>query len=149
MKIADLLDGLELVQDFTYPELELIARYLTLEDAPKGKVIFQEGDPGNFMLIVLDGRMAVYKGGEHGRQLLSSEMKGRLVGEMSVLDHEPRSATCIAETDCEMLILTSANLQKMAAGHPVLAYHFMASLARLLSRRLRRASALMADFLDQ
>lgn len=149
MKIADLLDGLELVQDFTYPELEMIAGYLALEEAAKGKVIFQEGDPGNFMMIVIEGRIAIYKGGEHGRQLLSSEMKGRLVGEMSVLDHEPRSATCIAETDCALLILTSHNLKKMALEHPMLAYHFMASLARLLSRRLRRASALMADFLDQ
>lgn len=149
MKIADMLDGLELVQDFTYPELEMIADYVRHEEAGKGKVIFEEGDPGNFMLIVLEGRISIYKGGEHGRQLLSSEAKGRLVGEMAVLDHEPRSATCIAETDCELLILTSANLNKMALDHPMLAYHFMASLARLLSRRLRRASALMADFLDQ
>lgn len=149
MKIADLLDGLELVQDFTYTELELIARYVSHEEADKGKVIFQEGEPGNFMLIVLDGRIAIYKGGEHGRQLLSSEMKGRIIGEMAVLDHEPRSATCVAETDCQLLILTSANLKKMSVEHPLAAYHFMASLARLLSRRLRRASGLMADFLDQ
>ena len=149
MKIADLLDGLELVQDFTYPELELIARYVTHEETRKGKLIFEEGDPGNFMLIVLDGRIGIYKSSDHGKQLLSSEMKGRIVGEMSVIDHEPRSATCVAETDCELLILTSTNLGKMAAEHPMLAYHFMASLARLLSRRLRRASALMAEFLDQ
>ena len=149
MKIADLLDGLELVQDFTYAELELIAGYVTHEEADKGKVIFQEGEPGNFMLIVLDGRISIYKSSEHGRQLLSSEMKGRIVGEMAVLDHEPRSATCVAETDCELLILTSANLTKMGLERPTLAYHLMASLARLLSRRLRRASALMADFLEQ
>jgi CRP-like cAMP-binding protein len=98
---------------------------------------------------VLDGRIAIYKGGEHGRQLLSSEIKGRIIGEMAVLDHEPRSATCVAETDCELLILTSTNLKKMSVEHPLMAYHFMASLARLLSRRLRRASGLMADFLDQ
>ena len=149
MKIADLLDGLELVQDFTYAELELIAGYVTHEEAGKGKVIFQEGEPGNFMLIVIDGRIGIYKGSEHGRQLLSSEMKGRIVGEMAVLDHEPRSATCIAETDCEMLILTSSSLNKLALERPTLAYHLMANLARLLSRRLRRASAVMADFLDQ
>jgi CRP-like cAMP-binding protein len=149
MNIADMLDGLELVQDFAYAELELFAGYVTLEEAHKGKVIFQEGDPGNFMMILLDGRIAIYKGSERGRQLLSSEMKGRIVGEMAVLDHEPRSATCVAEADCELLILTSSNLKKMSGEHPTLAYHFMANLARLLSRRLRRASGLMADFLDQ
>jgi CRP/FNR family cyclic AMP-dependent transcriptional regulator len=149
MKIADLLDGLDLVQDFRYPELEVIAGYMTLNAVEQGATVFEEGDPGDFMLIVVEGRIAIYKGGEHGRQLLSSETKGRIIGEMAMIDHERRSATCIAETSCELLILTSNNLKAMAVEHPGLAYHFMASLARILSRRLRRASGLMADFLDR
>ncbi len=149
MKIADLLDGLEIVHHFKYPELELIARYVTLHEARQGEVIFEEGAAGDFMLILIDGKISIYKAGEHGKQLLSSEAKGRIVGEMAVLDHEPRSATCVAATDCDLLILTSNNLKSMALEHPTLAYHFMASLARILSRRLRRASASMADLLDQ
>jgi CRP/FNR family cyclic AMP-dependent transcriptional regulator len=148
MKIADLLDGLDLVQDFSYPELETMAGYMTLNAIAKGNTIFDEGDLGDFMLIVVDGRIAIYKGGEHGRQLLSSEVKGRIVGEMAMIDHERRSATCVAESDCELLILTSNNLKMLALEHPMLAYHFMASLARILSRRLRRASGIMADFLQ-
>jgi CRP/FNR family cyclic AMP-dependent transcriptional regulator len=149
MKIADLLDGLDLVQDFSYPELETMAGYMTLDEVPKGRTIFEEGDLGDFMLVVVDGRIGIYKGGEHGRQLLSSEMKGRIIGEMAMIDHERRSATCIAETDCMLLILTSTNLKSLALAHPMLAYHLMASLARILSRRLRRASGMMADFLDR
>lgn len=148
MKIADLLDGLELVQDFSYPELETLGGYMSLNAMAKGRIVFEEGDVGDFMLIVVEGRIAIYKGGEHGRQLLSSEMKGRIIGEMAMIDHERRSATCVAETDCELLILTSNNLKMLALEHPMLAYHFMASLARILSRRLRRASGMMADFLQ-
>ncbi|MES2015874.1 MAG: Crp/Fnr family transcriptional regulator [Pseudomonadota bacterium] len=149
MKIADLLDGLELVRDFSYPELETMAGYMSLHATPKGGVIFEEGDLGDFMLIVVDGRIGIYKGGEHGRQLLSSEAKGRIIGEMAMIDHERRSATCVAETDCELLILTSTNLKNLALERPMLAFHFMTSLARILSRRLRRASGMMADFLDR
>ena len=149
MNIADLLDGLDLFQDFAYPELQLIAGYLTLEEVAASKPVFEEGDQGNYMLIVIEGRIAIFKGGEHGRHLLSTETRGRVIGEMAMLDRERRSATCIAETDCELLILTSDNLKKMSVEHPSAAYHFMFALARLVSRRLRRVSGMMADFLDQ
>jgi CRP/FNR family cyclic AMP-dependent transcriptional regulator len=119
-KIADLLDELEL---------------------------FREGDAGNYMFILSSGRIGVFKGGEHGEQLLSHEIRGRIVGEMALLDHEKRSATCIAESDCELLTFTQENLKKLAADHPAIGYHFLFSLARLLSKRLRRASGMMADFL--
>lgn len=147
MKIADLLDELDLFQDFAYPDLERVARYLSLEEVPAGNVIFREGDPGNYMLILVNGSMSVFKGGEHGRQLLSHETRGRILGEMAMLDLEKRSATCVAESNCELLVMTSENLKKFAAENPATAYQFMFCLARLLSRRLRRVSGMMADFL--
>ena len=149
MKIADLLDGLDFISDFAYPDLELLAKFVTHHQMDKGSVLFEEGDPGDFMLIVVQGRIAIFKGGEHGRQLLSTEMRGRIIGEMAMIDQERRSATCVSETDCELLILTHTNMQCMAKEHPAVAYHFMSSLARILSRRLRRTSGMMADFLDQ
>lgn len=147
VKIADLLDELELFRDFSFQELEIIALYLRLEEVPKDAVVFNEGDPGTYMLILVKGSISIFKGGEHGRQLLSLETSGRIVGEMSMLDQERRSATCIAATDCELLTLSGDNLKLLAAERPVIAYRFMFCLARLLSRRLRRTSGMMADFL--
>ncbi|HAT31039.1 MAG TPA: cyclic nucleotide-binding protein [Janthinobacterium sp.] len=147
MKIADILDELELFQEFQYAELETIAAYLGLEQADKGQVIFSEGDPGNYMLILSAGRISILKGGEHGNHLLSHEVRGRIIGDMAMLDQELRSATCVADSDCEFLTLTSDNMKKLAVEHAAVAYHFMLCLARLLSRRLRRVSGMMADFL--
>lgn len=147
-KIADLLDGLDLFREFPYPELQILSRYVVMQDVDKGKVIFHEGDPGNYMLILIEGRIGIFKGGENGQHLLSYEGEGRIVGEMALLDHERRSATCIADTACELLTLTSENLKKLAAENPPTAYRFMYSLAQLLSRRLRRTSGMMADFLN-
>lgn len=146
-KIGDLLDGLELFRDFAYPELEIIGRYLSLEDAQEGKVIFKEGDPGNFMMILTQGRVNIYKNTDEGEQLLACEVPGRVIGEMALLDHERRSATCIADIDCEMLTFTQTNLKRLANDNPAVAYHFMYSLAGLISRRLRRTSGIVADFL--
>lgn len=146
-KIADLIDGLDFFQDFTYPELESISRYFRQASVSKGAVIFDEGDPGNSMLILIEGRISIYKTGENGRHLLSYEGRGRVIGEMALLDRERRSAQCIADTDCELLSIDHAGLERLSKEHPILAYQFMSCLARLLSKRLRRTSGMLAEYL--
>lgn len=146
--IADLLDGLDFFGDFAYAELETLARHLACVTARKGEVIFSEGDPGSHMLILVEGRVAISKDGENGHHLLSYEAKGRIIGEMALLDRERRSATCKAETDCQLLTLDHDGLGRLAGGHPALAYRFMFVLARLLSRRLRRTSGVLAEYLS-
>jgi CRP-like cAMP-binding protein len=146
-KIADLLDGLELFKDFTYPELKTIAGYLSYRCVKQDEIVFNEGDAGNYMLILVEGTLAVFKRGEVGRHLLSYEGRGRVVGEMALIDHERRSATCMATTDSELMTLAIDGLQRMAAEHPGIAYRFMNALAYLLSRRLRRTSGKLVEYL--
>ena len=145
--VADLLDELDLFKDFAYPELKTISRYLSYETKKEGEVVFNEGDPGTYMLILAEGRLSVFKGGESGNHLLSYEGRGRIVGEMALLDQERRSATCVANTDCAMLTLDLEGLNRLATEYPSLAYRFMFSMARLLSRRLRKTSGMLVEFL--
>jgi CRP/FNR family cyclic AMP-dependent transcriptional regulator len=146
-RLADLLDGLELFSDFSYPELVTIGTYLTRLACKKGEAIFNEGDAGGYMLILVEGRMAISKQNEGAAQLLCRENKGRTIGEMALLDNECRSATCVADTDCELLTLSHERLARLALDHPILAYRFMFQLAKLLSRRLRRTSGVLAEYL--
>lgn len=145
--IADLLDGLELFKDFSFHELRTIAHYLSFHTVKANGIVFHEGDAGTSMLILIEGKLAVYKGGEHGNHLLSYEGRGRVVGEMALIDQERRSATCMAETDCEFMTLSTDGLQSLSTEHPGLAYRFMFALARLLSRRLRRTSGILVEYL--
>ncbi|MDP1527087.1 MAG: cyclic nucleotide-binding domain-containing protein [Rhodocyclaceae bacterium] len=146
--VADVLDGLELFQEFSYPELKLIGRFLTKVEKKQGAVVFAEGDPGDYILILAEGRLSIFKGGEHGSHLLCHEGRGRIVGEMALLDRERRSATCMADTDCTMLTLNDVGLRQMADEAPLLAYRFMFNLAKLLSRRLRRTSGMLVEYLS-
>ena len=146
-KIADILDDLEFFKDFPYLELESISTYMTLLTVRKGDFIFHEGDPGDHMLILVEGRIAITKGGEGYSSLLCYEGKGRIIGEMALLDRERRSANCVADADCELLTLSDDNLHELAKQYPQLAYRFMFYLARLLSRRLRRTSGVLAEHL--
>lgn len=145
--IAELIDGLEFFQEFPYRELESLAGYLGYSSVKAEEPIFNEGDPGTYMLILLEGKVSIFKAGESGCHLLSYEGRGRIIGEMALLDRERRSASCIAASDCELLHLSQENLAKLAADYPALAYRFMFSLARLLSRRLRRTSGVLAEHL--
>lgn len=144
---ADILDGLDLFKDFSYPELKIIGHFLARGAKQSGEVIFNEGDPGTYMLILVEGKLSIFKGGEHGNQLLCHEGRGRIVGEMALLDQERRSATCVADTDCTILTLDAASLTRMSENCPLLAYRFMLNLARLMSRRLRRTSGMLVEYL--
>mgnify|MGYP000309461615 CR=1 FL=1 len=145
--MADLLDGLELFSGFSYAELQTIAHFFTYQELRQGEAVFHEGDPGSFMLILVEGRLSIFKGGEQGQHLLSCEGRGRVVGEMALLDHERRSASCVAESDCLFVTVNHDGLDRLALEHPGLAYHFMLTLARLLSKRLRRTSGMLVEFL--
>jgi CRP/FNR family transcriptional regulator, cyclic AMP receptor protein len=149
MKIADLLDNLELFQGlFSYQELETLGRFMAFQTVTQREVIFHEGDPGDYMMILVEGRMEVSKSGDGGLHLLSYEGRGRVLGEMALLDHEPRSATCVAATDCDLLTLNEEGMAKLVQDYPGIAYKVVYLLAKLLSRRLRRTSGLLADFLN-
>lgn len=145
--VADMLDGLDLFNGFTYPELQTISRFVSYKGLKRGEFAFHEGEPGAFMLILVEGQLSIYKGGEHGQRLLSYEGRGRVVGEMALLDHERRSASCMADNDCLFVTLDHAGLDRLAEEFPGLAYRLALSLARLLSKRLRRTSGLLVEHL--
>lgn len=145
--IADLIDGLEFFREFAFAELSTLSQHFGYLEAGDGAVLFHEGDPGSHMLVLITGRVAIHKGSDSGRHLLSYEGSGRIIGEMALLDRERRSATCIADGDCQLVTLSHEGLQELAGKHPALAYKFMFCVARLLSRRLRRTSGVLAEHL--
>ena len=146
-KVADFLDELDLFRGLSYQDLVHLGRFMVFKTVPKGEVIFHEGDPGSYMIILVEGRMEVSKSGDAGIHLLSYEGRGRVLGEMALLDHERRSATCVAATSCDMLTINQENMDRLVLEFPSVAYKLLFILAQLLSRRLRRTSGLLADFL--
>lgn len=146
-EIADLLRYLEFFQGYTEAHLEIISRYLAHNTVPKGAILFREGEPGSFMLFIVEGQVSVYRDTENGaNHRLTQEGRGRTVGEMALVGHSARSATCVADCACDILVMTDQSLARLVADHPAVAFEFAMSLARLLSKRLRRTSGELADF---
>lgn len=102
----------------------------------KGQLIFAEGDLGNEMFIIQNGKVRIFKNIDGFDQTLTVLEKGDFFGEMSVLEGLPRSAAAEAEEDCEVIKINSANFVSMIKSNVEIAIRIM----RKLSLRLREAN---------
>lgn len=113
---------------------------------PKGQTVFQKADPGDFLAIILDGRLKVSSFTAAGAETVHNILQpGDVVGEISAIDGLERTADIIALDAADLLVITSAALQRHMAADP----EFTIALARALARKLRTATdALEASSLD-
>ena len=147
-EIRDMLLNSTLLSNLPPAEILSAARYFSLSHIEQGNVIFNEGDMGTFMGLIIEGKVSVQKSNQDGEDVeLANLPKGRTFGEMAVLDGERRSAKCIAATDCTLLILSKETLEKMIIESPKIAAKVIRAIAISLSRRLRMADGKLVDFL--
>lgn len=90
-----------------------------------GKVIMQEGAPGDFMYVVLEGRVAIsIKTGIVGRV-----GPGGVFGELALLDQSPRAASAMAESDCALLAIDRATFLNLVKTSPAFGISILAAIA--------------------
>jgi 2-oxoglutarate dehydrogenase E1 component len=126
----ELLGRLPLFRGMPADEIAMVARIAIEENVADGAVLFREGEPGSWCAIVTAGKVVV----RHGDALLQTLGVGDVVGELSVIDGEPRSADVLALGSTTLLRLERESLLALIERRPALAR----SLLRLLSVRLRQ-----------
>jgi signal transduction histidine kinase len=104
-----------------------------------GEVLIVEGSPGDSMYVVLDGELEVTKQGAQGPVLLSVRRKGEVIGEQSLLEHGPRSATVRAITECRLLKISEAAFGQVLASSP----SAVTAVLRTVTSRLRSTQSLL------
>ena len=108
----------------------------------KGKHLFQEGDPGDRLYIVTQGKIKLTHASGDGRESLLMVLgPGDMFGELSLFDPGPRTSTAVAITDSEVLGLGNNDLRPWLSDHPEVAQ----SLLQALAHRLRRTNVTMSD----
>src|SRR4051794_18374984 len=108
----------------------------------RGESLFDEGEPGDRLYVVLTGKVKLGRTAADGRENLLAVMgPGEMFGELSLFDPGPRTSTATAVTDTTLRGLGNADLQPWLLGHPEVATQLLAALAR----RLRRTNEAMAD----
>ncbi len=123
-------------------ERKTLAERLKSRRTTKNQPIFLQGDPGDEMYLLLEGRVRICCESLSGREITLAFLKdGGFFGEMALLDGEPRSATAIAETKGQLLMLRRADFQSFLLEVPTAAI----SLLAFISGRLRRANNKIQD----
>ncbi|MGZ8159559.1 MAG: Crp/Fnr family transcriptional regulator [Methylobacter sp.] len=141
---AQILDASHWGEDFSWEQLQTISYYFKAYAASKGTVIYQEGEIGTSMGVIVKGAIGIYKNNKQ----ISTLRVGRTFGEMSVIDAQPRSATARAEGETVFLSLDKTSMLTLAERHPSLAFKIIWNISRALSQRLRLTSAQLAEFLE-
>jgi CRP/FNR family transcriptional regulator, cyclic AMP receptor protein len=112
------------------------------EHYERGDVIFAEGDPGESLYVVIDGKVRVFRTASDGREnMLAVLGPGEMFGELSLFDPGPRTASVAALSDAELVSLAHAALRPWLSERPRVGEH----LLRALAQRLRRTNEAMAD----
>jgi CRP/FNR family transcriptional regulator, cyclic AMP receptor protein len=125
----------------TAEALAMIAQVTTEEAYPYGTRIFQYGDPGDKLYIILEGKVRIFREvGGMGEEALAVLGTGEVFGEMSLLDESTRSAGALAHERCRLLVITKDAFDDLLFLHKDLAYEVLWSCVRMLASRLRETN---------
>jgi len=123
--------------------LESIASLLIERSFPKHKTIVEEGAPGDYMYIIVEGRVKVTKLSGDGREKILELLDvGDFFGEMSLFDEAPRSASVKGLSDVRILALARKDFLRLLARSPDLALSVIQELTRRLRQVDEQASSL-------
>ncbi len=148
-QMCEMIADTQLFSDFEWQDIEALASYVQCYQVGAGTTVFHEGDPGHYLCLLVRGQVEIRKNDHEGKpHRMVMITRGKTIGEMSIVDGEPRSATCVAVQDSELLLLTRDNYARIIRERPVLAVHILSKLARLMSQRLRSASGQLVEYLE-
>ncbi len=144
--IIDFLSNLPLFSTLKVDELKNVAEYMNLFEIEKGKILFKEGDKGDYVCYILNGVVDVIKSTSSGEDVvIASLSRGRSIGEMSVIDYSPRSATAKAQTKASFITLSKSGFDKILKVNPETGITILKGITRLLCLNLRKTSSRLAD----
>jgi CRP/FNR family transcriptional regulator, cyclic AMP receptor protein len=127
-------------------ELSAIAGLAREVQFPSGHVLFEEGELGDSVYVVVQGEVEVMVRDVVGnQQCIATLGPSQFFGEMSLIDKEYRSATVRAKTTCELLHFTSDDLTRFRKQHRDGFTLLVINIARRLSARLREANVRKAN----
>lgn len=146
---AEMLEKTQFGMGLNWSETQSLAGFMEAYNVAPENFICQQGDTSAFLSIVCRGRVDIVKEDlGHKNKIIASVGPGNSLGEMSLIDGEPRSATAMAHVPVELLVLTKEGYEQLADEYPRLWGKLVVTIAGVLSRRLRRTSGVLAEYLD-
>jgi CRP/FNR family transcriptional regulator len=138
----DVLSRSPLFEALTEEDTRALRSGVTDIQIVRGDRLFSEGDPGDKLYVIIDGKIKLTRAAPDGREnLLSLHGPGEMFGELSLFDPSPRTASATAVTDVRLAELAHDDLRSWLTNRPAVAMHLLQALAQ----RLRRINDVKAD----
>jgi CRP-like cAMP-binding protein len=144
--MIDFISNVPLFKSLTLKEIETASKYIQRQELKAGEILFNQWDRAECVYFVEQGALEVLtKCGPENYDVVATLNRGRSIGEMSLIDNFPRSATVQSKTDTQLALLTQSAFEKLMADHHELGIKIIKGLARLLAQNLRKTSSRLAD----
>lgn len=139
----------QLFEEFSLDEIAIMGPHMQVYRAEAGQAIISEGDTHDFLVVLLDGMVDVIKRDREGQaKRIAVVVAGQSLGEMSMIDGEPRFATCVAVEPTTFAELSRSEIQLLLDTQPKLAAKIMLKLIFLLAGRLRQTSVKLVNAIE-
>lgn len=150
-QLHTLIPKCTLLENFTPDEVRELSQFMEVYRAPEGAEIIRESDGGDFMVMVIEGRIEVSKRDRWNTpQRIATVEPGRILGEMSMIDGAARFATCTAAGGPALVaVLGRESLARTIVERPMLGAKLLMELVLMLSQRLRVTSDRLIEVLEE
>ena len=147
-KRSKLIEKTPWSDEFEGGQIELLARHMGCYRVPKGTVIFEEDATQAHMCLVLKGKIQVLKSDASGNERVISTLGAdETLGEMSLIDGEPRSASAVAASETLLMVMARSEFSLLCDSHPTLGAVLLTRISKLLCQRLRDTSRRLTELL--
>lgn len=140
------LSSIDIFRNLDQQEVSTVARSLNMIRSDANTVLFRQGDDGDALFIIAEGQVAVSVELPSGDSFEVAEFgAGTFLGEMSIFDNSPRSASCITKEPSVLYSMSSRDFYALVRDHPEAAIKIMYRMLEATTGRLTNSSKFLSD----
>ncbi len=145
---SNLIDASQWADEFSFAQVKKLAACMDVYQVPPEYVLFYEGDKNAYLVLIITGQVHVVKfNSRRNPKRITTLGPGKTIGEMTIIDGEPRSASAVTATDATLLVMTAENFNRLLKEWPRVAVILVLKVAKLMSQYLRQTSGRLIDHL--
>lgn len=145
MIASDDLRRFPMFRTISAADLDALARAMRRKSFPPTTLLFHKGDPGDAMMLIRAGQVRIFMHDEQGNEITFRTIGvGQILGEFSLLDRKPRSASASTITALDVYVLGRADFLKLLNERPLVGIELMRSFAE----RIRYATSYLERLYD-
>ncbi len=145
---SNLIDASQWADEFSFAQVKKLAACMDVYQVPPEYVLFYEGDKNAYLVLIITGQVHVVKfNSRRTPKRITTLGPGKTIGEMTIIDGEPRSASAVTATDATLLVMTVENFNRLLKEWPRVAVILVLKVAKLMSQYLRQTSGRLIDHL--